>query len=656
MKKTLLTLLGAVAFATVQVSAGPLSKAHTLKAEPMSTEKYSVLTLENSFQTAPGPQKAAGVIDYTLAGDPYTCLGFKNMTKGNQMATAFEITPEVSTKFAGSKITAVSFYTGINGNTDKNDITIYYVWVSEGDLISGTSTGTQPLAQKGSMVSTEPQQSYTVKFDEPVTIEAGKRYYVGTRFTVAASTDYPIVIDYEPTSALEGGWVATRANADAAWQWDNIAPTYGNNCLACRIEGNNLPEDEVLVSAIEASLSAKAGQPFEVDFMVKNNAANQISTIEYTCQVGTDAPITKTAKLDNAISYGQTSVVSMLDAVASTSAANTPVTITVTKVDGFPNQYPDASATTTLDILPAGKGYDRNLVIEEGTSIWCGWCPFGIGAFEYIRDKYTDGSLIPVAVHSPFNGQNDPMTSSSYYEFIQNYISAFPTAIISRYFEVSMGTPQIGQIIDQYYDLMHQWPSPVRLDMDVRWADSNKKSIEFVAKTTYVWDYDTAPDYLLSFAIKEDQVGPYNQQNYLNGQYNFYGWGTKGSVVSWKFDDVARDVDGFRGVAGSIPSKIEADKEYKYSHIMQFGSNVSNAQNVTAICYLLNTKTGVIETAISVPASKFLDYDPSSIESIDAAETEAPVEYFNLQGIRVDNPQGGVYIRRQGNTVTKVVK
>lgn len=36
------------------------------------------------------------------------------------------------------------------------------------------------------------------------------------------------------------------------------------------------------------------------------------------------------------------------------------------------------------------------------------------------------------------------------------------------------------------------------------------------------------------------------------------------------------------------------------------------------------------------------------------ATTAAPKEYFNLQGIRVTNPTGGIYIVRQGNTVSKV--
>lgn len=45
---------------------------------------------------------------------------------------------------------------------------------------------------------------------------------------------------------------------------------------------------------------------------------------------------------------------------------------------------------------------------------------------------------------------------------------------------------------------------------------------------------------------------------------------------------------------------------------------------------------------------------PTGVENIDAAET-AEVEYFNLSGLRVANPENGIFIRRQGNKVTKVL-
>lgn len=48
---------------------------------------------------------------------------------------------------------------------------------------------------------------------------------------------------------------------------------------------------------------------------------------------------------------------------------------------------------------------------------------------------------------------------------------------------------------------------------------------------------------------------------------------------------------------------------------------------------------------------------PASIGTINAADTNAPVEYYNLQGMRVnaDNLSNGIYIRRQGSESAKVL-
>ena len=45
----------------------------------------------------------------------------------------------------------------------------------------------------------------------------------------------------------------------------------------------------------------------------------------------------------------------------------------------------------------------------------------------------------------------------------------------------------------------------------------------------------------------------------------------------------------------------------------------------------------------------------SGIDGIDA-DSAAKTEYYNLQGVRVANPSdGGVYIIRRGNTVSKEI-
>lgn len=51
-------------------------------------------------------------------------------------------------------------------------------------------------------------------------------------------------------------------------------------------------------------------------------------------------------------------------------------------------------------------------------------------------------------------------------------------------------------------------------------------------------------------------------------------------------------------------------------------------------------------------------FDPTGIHDVQLDKnTNAPVEYYNLQGIRVNEPtKGGIYIRRQGNVSTKIMR
>lgn len=47
--------------------------------------------------------------------------------------------------------------------------------------------------------------------------------------------------------------------------------------------------------------------------------------------------------------------------------------------------------------------------------------------------------------------------------------------------------------------------------------------------------------------------------------------------------------------------------------------------------------------------------DTTGIDEIAADGAQAEGEYYNLQGVRVDNPTPGLYIKKQGNTATKVI-
>ena len=66
--------------------------------------------------------------------------------------------------------------------------------------------------------------------------------------------------------------------------------------------------------------------------------------------------------------------------------------------------------------------------------------------------------------------------------------------------------------------------------------------------------------------------------------------------------------------------------------------------------------TVVVTIFQGAPSLYVVEYKKSTGIADITVDENAAVEYFNLQGIRVAQPeQGGIYIRRQGNSVSKVL-
>lgn len=53
--------------------------------------------------------------------------------------------------------------------------------------------------------------------------------------------------------------------------------------------------------------------------------------------------------------------------------------------------------------------------------------------------------------------------------------------------------------------------------------------------------------------------------------------------------------------------------------------------------------------------TEYPPFDDSAVNEISADDANAPVEYFNLQGMKVTNPESGIFVRRQGSKTSKVV-
>lgn len=91
----------------------------------------------------------------------------------------------------------------------------------------------------------------------------------------------------------------------------------------------------------------------------------------------------------------------------------------------------------------------------------------------------------------------------------------------------------------------------------------------------------------------------------------------------------------------------ESDSTPKNNTFNTFVAEVVSETKVNIYQYHVGTKAAMY--TFEIPAG-----DTTAIEEVEAEE-EAPVEYYNIQGVRVVNPEKGLYIKRQGNKVTKVI-
>lgn len=99
--------------------------------------------------------------------------------------------------------------------------------------------------------------------------------------------------------------------------------------------------------------------------------------------------------------------------------------------------------------------------------------------------------------------------------------------------------------------------------------------------------------------------------------------------------------------AGSALDKMTAN-EGNYNNGSWTPTAARSDEHISSVTFTATDKPKF--TSITVKYAEI----PSGIADIEAEENGV-VEYFNLQGVRVDEPANGLYIRRAGNKVEKVI-
>lgn len=133
----------------------------------------------------------------------------------------------------------------------------------------------------------------------------------------------------------------------------------------------------------------------------------------------------------------------------------------------------------------------------------------------------------------------------------------------------------------------------------------------------------------------------------LMEQTHFPQWGITGAV--YLYDTTS--LDGFSGSVSTAECLKSTTEMANYSELGTKSGDLSgdvliaSTDNTMGVYYISTTYLNF--GGVMFQAS-------TGVEGINA-DNNAPVQYFNLQGVEVENPANGLYIRRQGAKASKVL-
>lgn len=266
-------------------------------------------------------------------------------------------------------------------------------------------------------------------------------------------------------------------------------------------------------------------------------------------------------------------------------------------------------------------GFPQNIVIEEATGTWCGYCPRGIVMLDYIRQNYSD-RIFPIAVH-----KGDEMEIAEYKGFINEYVAGFPAAFANRIQEVDIS----NNGADNLYDNIKDQTTYASVSMSAKVAGN---TLVVDATTEFAIDIDM--EHRLSFVVVEDGVGPYFQTNNYGEGSGLGTWDTAGSRVLHEFNDVAREIKTYEGIEGSLPYNLRAGNKYSYSTEI----NLSNLQSSTfrVIAMIINKESGEIvnstQYTVTPEGTIYLD---KSILNLSIGEQNQLTAYIGGSEEKVNN-------------------
>lgn len=542
----------------------------------------------------------------------YNPAGIGKTGNGATVSAAMLVTPEMLAPYASCEITSMAVALA-ESTTYPETITGWLRSDKEGDNLYSATVA----AAEGWL---------TLTFDAPIKVSDFAEAGVWAGFDYVQPKKLNILAIGGEKNIPNSCWTAKNG----AWQ---DYKSYGVLPLELIVEGEGLPQHDMMVKSATAPSVVKLGTEMTVKGTVKNNAlqacSNPVVTVSLDGQeVVETLPVT--------LQYRDEADFEIVLPLAAddNNERDANVVVEVSWADGTVDDFAGDN-TMVVPVTLVKEVFFRKMVVEEGTGAWCGWCVRGIVGMRTMNENYPD-QFIGLAVH---NG--DEYVVSSYNSWITSSsggkISGFPSCLINRDGKIYDPSPT------QFENFVRNMNPIADLGISLK-AEYAEETGLLTINSTVTPMFSGDADLRIVYVVVEDQL-PISQKNYYagGGSGEMGGFENMGSTVNIDVDDIVRGVyPDPKGVAEALPTSVVKGTEY--THTAEFAlPTIADAVNVSVVAFVIDNKQGgIILNGERTRQIEGLNYTaPVSIEQVEAAKASA---IYNLNGNRIDAVQNGLNI------------
>jgi thiol-disulfide isomerase/thioredoxin len=279
------------------------------------------------------------------------------------------------------------------------------------------------------------------------------------------------------------------------------------------------PELDLAMESLTLANYALVGSA-DITGVVSNKGLSDVSNFEVTYTINGAGSMTATITPSEAIALNNMYEFTIEDAITMEAVESYEVEVTITAVNGTTDEADNNVASGSIAAL--SEATSKNVLVEEYSGAWCGWCPDGARLLEDLMTN--NNNVIGVTVHAG----DDMEIEDAAGILTDSYVAGYPSGSIDRVLFEGEDAIAAGRYDwDSLNTVRTSHLTPVSVSGNVEYdAESREVTIKVDAK---LFGNILGKDFRVNAYILEDSVTGtgegYDQVNYISAPYipNF-GW------------------------------------------------------------------------------------------------------------------------------------